>query len=532
MRMRSAGTWRSRVAAAGCAVLCGLIAGCDGSAFPPPEAIERGLFGAGFLWGSAIAGFQADMGCPTLDRSACDDPHSDWFAFTTDPATTGSGGAHLSGQDPGVVGPGFWELYDEDVDRAHRDMGHNALRFSIEWSRIFPTATDDADDHAALLEIADAGALTRYRQILASLSSRGMTPIVTLNHYSLPLWLHDPVTCHTDFAGCTKRGWVDKERAVREAAKYAGFVARELGGEVDWWATLNEPLQNMLFGYINPGPERSHPPALLLRAQAARTVLDALIEAHARMYDAIKAEDRADADGDGQQSQVGIVYPLVPFDPADPDDPEDLAAVENVSYLWNEAFLRAVALGDYDANLDGQTTRREDLAGRMDWVGVNWYFSIRIDGAPTSFLPDFSPLLTFKITGFEIAENRPERLAAWLGFVNDELGVPALISENGEPDPADDGTAARYLVRNVSALQDAVQGGADVRGYMYWTLTDNYEWNHGMDVRMGLYAVDKDDPTKARAPRQAVDVYAAITAAGQVTDALRATWLGDEASAP
>lgn len=498
-----------------------LPAGCDPepAADDDSAAPDPGLaFPAGFLFGTAIAGFQSDMGCPTLGREACDDPASDWFAFTTSPETVSSGGAYLSGQDPGVVGPGFRELWREDIGRASGELANNALRLSIEWSRIFPEPTDGAADFEALSALADPVEVAWYHEVFQEVRAQGMEPLVTLNHYSLPTWIHDPVGCHQDLDACSPRGWVDRDRTLAEIARYAAFCAREFGAEVDLWVTLNEPLQNAVFGYLLPGEFRSHPPAVTIQQEAARVVVDALIDAHARMYDAVKAEDTADADGDGEASSVGVVYPLTPIVPADPEDPLDQQAAANVHYLWNRAYLDAVALGEWDAGLDGVKTHREDLAGRMDFVGVNWYFSLLVSGLEDSILPDFSPLLTINPFEFGYGENLPEALAEQLRYVNEDLGLPVIITENGTPDPQDDGTAPAYLVENLLALQSAIAGGADVRGYFYWTLTDNFEWNHGMDVRMGLYAVDGDDPQKTRTARQAAGIYAEIAASGEIPE--------------
>jgi beta-glucosidase/6-phospho-beta-glucosidase/beta-galactosidase len=436
--------------------------------------------------------------------------------------------AYLSGQNPSLVGPGFWELYPEDLARTQDELHHQGLRFSLEWSRIFPTATDGIEGYDGLREVASPAALARYHDILGELRSRGMRPLVTLYHYTLPTWLHDAAGCHTDFAGCTPKGWVDSERTLREAAKYAAFCAEEFGAEIDWWATLNEPLQNVLFGYVNPSTERSHPPAVKLQTAAAKIGFNALIDAHARMYDAIKANDAVDADGDGNPSFVGVVYPLVPIEPKDPNSwfGWDAAAAENIDYLWNRAYLNAVVLGQVDPNLDGQTVFREDLAGRMDYVGVNYYFGLKVSGlgfAPP-VLSDLSPLFTANPLNFETTPNDPEKLKDFLVWVNEDLGRPAVITENGTEDALDDGTTPRFLVRNLKALGEAIQDGADVRGYFYWTLMDNYEWNHGMNVRMGLYAVSKDDPLKIRSARQAVPIYGEIAQFRVLSDALVDTW--------
>src|SRR5579859_4300681 len=111
----------------------------------PTDGLNEVQFPASFLFGTAIAGFQADMGCPKLPPPQCDDRNSDWYDFTTAKATVSDPNAYLSGQDPSKVGPGFWELYAEDIQRAGDDLHNGALRLSIEWSRIFPKMTDGAD---------------------------------------------------------------------------------------------------------------------------------------------------------------------------------------------------------------------------------------------------------------------------------------------------------------------------------------------------------------------------------------------------
>ena len=470
-----------------------------------------------FVFGASIAGFQVEMGCPTIGRAACDDPNSDWYVFTTATETVSDPGTHLSGQDPGMVGPGFWELYPEDIRRAQEELYHQGMRLSLEWSRIFPTATDGIEGYDALKSIANGAALTRYHAIFAELKRRGLRPLVTLYHYALPTWIHDAKGCHVDYANCTPKGWVHKDRTVREVAKFAAVCAREFGAEVDWRATLNEPLQNLVFGYLQPTVARSHPPAVLLQQKDAKIVFQTLIEAHARMYDAVKQNDELDADGDGIQAWIGVVYPLVPIEPALPIDAQ---AAKNLDYLWNRAYLNAVTLGQYDENLDGTTVVREDLRNRMDYVGVNWYGGLKVTGWPGSFLPDLSPLFTVNPLTMVETPNQPDKLAAFLQYVNADLGRPVIITENGAADPADDGSGPRCLVRNLKATADAMSTGADVRGYFYWTLMDNYEWNHGMDIRMGLYAVSKDDPMKLRSPRKSVGAYASIARWHVLSDAL------------
>ncbi len=506
-----------------------IVRGDAGMTEKPPEGLA---FPKGFVFGTAIAGFQSDMGCPTLSPALCTDTKSDWHAFTTSPDTIKDSNAYLNGQDPAKVGPGFWELYEADIIRAHDDLHNQGLRMSIEWSRVFPQATDNIEGFDALYAAADKAALTHYHDVLKALSVRGMRPLVTLNHYALPTWIHDSVGCHKDLDKCSPRGWVDSERTLKEIAKFTAFTAKEFGKEIDWWATLNEPLQNMLFGYVQPGEQRSHPPAVSLKTAAAKIVFNALIDAHARMYDAIKANDTVDADGDGKASFVGVVYPMVSITPADPNSllGLDKQAADNIDYLWNRAFLNAVALGSYDAKLDRKTVQREDLAGRMDYLGINYYFGIQVTGLgfAVPVISNLSPLFTANPLNFVEIPNDPSKLEGFVKWANRDLNLPVIITENGIVDDKDNGAGPRFLVRNLKAVSEAITNGADIRGYFYWTLTDNYEWNHGMDMRMGLYAVDANDPQKKRTARQAVSVYGQIAKFGVLPNTLIDAYGGTE----
>lgn len=489
-----------------------------------PEA-PKDAFPEAFRWGTAIAGFQVDMGCPTLPAEQCEDRASDWYAFITDPSFK-DGGSYLS-EDPPSAGPGHWELYEEDFRLAKEELHNDSLRLSIEWSRIFPSSTVGVEGFDALKAIANAEAVAHYHAEFAALKAQGLTPLVTLNHYTLPLWIHDPVACHQDLATCPKKGWVDRASTVQEIAKYAGFVAKEFGGEVDLWATLNEPMAVVLPGYLFPSAERSNPPAVRFKSEAARTVMMAMIEAHARMYDAVHANDTVDADADGKAAEVGLVYAVVPVKGKDPANKLDQIAAKNVFYLFNTVFLNGVIKGDVDEQLNRKIVHRDDLAGRMDYLGINYYTRATVQGTETASLPDLSPLTNFNPLDVSPWENYPRGLYE-VALLAKEYGVPSLITENGSFDGDKETGALDFLVPHLIWLQRAIRDGADVRGYFYWTLIDNYEWNHGMSIRMGMYAVDKNDPTKARKRRPHAEAYGRIVKEKRIPDDLQQAWPAPE----
>jgi beta-galactosidase len=505
--------------------------GADDEAADQALAATAADFPADFAFGSAIAGFQVDMGCPTVAAEACEDRASDWYQWITTRRIVDNPLLFMS-KDPPAKGPGFFELYPKDLALAagtgDGELANNALRLSIEWSRIFPRPTWGVTGHADLAAIASADGIAFYHQLFAAMKGGGLTPFVTLNHYSLPLWVHDGNACNQSLERCIaegKGGWADPNRAriVSEIAKYAGFVAEEFGGEVDRWATLNEPFSAVVLpGYIVSTPMRSNPPGLSgpwAKLDGARTAAAAMIEAHARMYDAVKAADRKDADGDGKPAEVGIVYAFSEIVAGSPS-PADRTAAEHAGYIFHDMFMDGVAEGRLDENWDagpGRAPVRPDLAGRLDFVGMNYYFrfTARRGWFPLSFVSpfvDFDPLAPFDAT--------PRGLSEAIRRVAGRYNKPIYITETGTTQD-DEARGAAWIVQTLAEVRDARRAGADVRGYFAWSLMDNYEWNQGANTRMGLYRVSSG-PGKERTPREAARAFASIAKSRTLDPALEA----------
>ena len=502
-----------RFALLGFAGLVGLVAlAC--SSDPTPENLE---FPKTFLFGTAVAGFQVDMGCPS-NLAGCTDPNSDWYTWVTKPELVADPATFVKG-DPITASPGFYELYPQDMDRAKNELHGNALRVSIEWSRIFPTATDAIDDPTALKAAASADGLAFYHALFAAMKARGLRPLVTLNHYSLPTWIHDAYACHVDIATCKDRGWVDHDRILKEIAKYAGFCGREFGADVDDWATLNEPFTAVVVaGFLLPTASRTNPPGVQLKIPEAKAAGNTMMEAHAKMYDAVKANDKTSAWG-GPAARVGLVYNIEPIEPGDPTDPVDIEAAKNLSYLLNDVFLNATIKGDVDVNLDGKTVHRDDMAGRMDFVGINYYARI-VSKAAAPLFPTLTPLLAVSIASFTNPDYAyPKGIYDSINLVK-KYGVPMMISETGVDNASGGDPASPWIVQTLTWVKRAMAEGAPVEGYFYWTLMDNYEWNHGMSFKMGMYAVDGTDATKKRTARPSVAVYGRIAEGAKIPDDL------------
>jgi beta-glucosidase/6-phospho-beta-glucosidase/beta-galactosidase len=386
------------------------------------------------------------------------------------------------------------------------------------------------------MRLANKRALLKYLLMFHAMRERGLVPMVTLNHYTLPLWIHDPVTFRSDYymgtSLCQQKGWVDRERIVREIAKFAGFVARVFGHQVDHWTTLNEPMAVVVPGYLFPSEFRTNPPGVspatpglppetvVAGFETVRTVIAAMIEAHARMYDAVKLADKFDADRDGDPAQVGLVFAMIPTIPNNPENDIDTQAAKNMFYLLNQSFLNGACLGLIDENLDGVAEYREDLDNRTDFLGINYYYALQVEGVSFPIFPFLSPLTTFTPESMGAFNYfHPQGLFDMVMFVHDQYDLPIYITENGTPlfDESNKTNWIGYLVSHLMAVIQATWGGADVRGYYYWTLMDNYEWNHGMiDLRFGLYAVEPADSSKMRTPRYGVPIYADIAEYGGI----------------
>src|SRR5262249_49506258 len=242
---------------------------------------------------------------------------------------------------------------------------------------------------------------------------------------------HDAYGCHLDLAHCSPRGWLDKDVTIAEIAKYAGFCAQEFGADVDLWATENEPfLAVAVAGYFFGFGQRSVPPRANLDGDSTRAVTLALIEAHARMYDAVKAVQ--------PNAKVGIVYNMQASAPKLANRKLDVQGAANVDYLMNDLFLDAVIKGDVDVNFDGTKMHRDDLANRMDFLGINYYARAVVDGLDSSIFPQFSPLMTFNPLTLEIDYAYPRGIYEVIMAAEKKYNhLPIYITETGATDPND-----------------------------------------------------------------------------------------------
>ena len=486
--MRAKGTWSL---AAGVWVAAAFF-GCSSDKSEPPTASEPAevTFGSPFLWGSASAGFQVEKGLP----------NTDWADWVKTP------GKIKGGDNPDLGGADALAHIDEDVALLLA-AGQNAYRFSIEWSRIYPTrAAFDADQP-------DLAAVAAYDKLFTALRNAKITPMVTLQHFALPDYLAD-VTRPAE-----PQGW-ERPESIEMFGTWCKRMGTRWGGSVDWWATINEPIVSPIAGYI----QGAFPPGLLLEVQRALLVGKNEARAHGKCFDALKASDTVDIDGDGKTSMVGIVQHQRAVEPEDPSYPDDVAAAERVRYVNNLWIFNAVVKGewddDFDGKLDGPNDKKVDpeLVGRSDYLGINYYSALwaGVNGIKV-------PVIDAAIRQDHLPNDRPKTDFYWdiypKGFriVLDEVkgyGLPIVITENGIAD-SQDTNRSRFILEHLYELGRAKADGMDIRGYFHWSLLDNFEWASGFCPRFGLHTVDRS--TAARAARASVQVYARVSRSGVVT---------------
>jgi beta-glucosidase/6-phospho-beta-glucosidase/beta-galactosidase len=469
-----------------------------------------------FYWSTSTAAYQVEGGLHGTDWHQ--------WEYQPDGGEWPADGGHVAHNDHADDGPDQYRLFDQDAALAQQ-LGTNAVRMSIEWARLEPTeGTYDPE------------AIAHYHAVLASLKAHGQVPMVTLQHFTLPTWIHD-VNVPTSGVG----GWAGRPgdalgqgAIVQKFARFAGDMAKEYGHEVDFWFTLNEPFVLLVATYVNPTSEKfpqepfdtdCNIPGVNL-GLAIRGATN-MIYAHAAAYDAIHANDVWDADGDGKAALVGMAHHVRVFVPQSATDPGSKAAAKQLDYVNNDLILNAAIHGDLDLNLDGKYDGPGELQGapalkgRLDFLGLNYYSvsqvlattisnsaGVTIKGLPVD---DTNPAYDHTDLGWEIfPQGMHDLVTRYWG----QYQLPILITENGIAD-RDDTMRAKFLVDHVQALLQARDEGAQVWGYTYWSLIDNFEWAKGLTPKFGLYGVDRT--TKARTPTKGVAAYQAIIQAGKVT---------------
>jgi beta-glucosidase len=410
-------------------------------------------FPAGFLWGTATSSHQVEGG----------NTNNNWSAWEQQP------GRIINEHKAGLACDWWGGRWSNDFDRA-AEGGQNAHRLSIEWSRVQPAPDRWNDD-----------ALDVYREMLRGLYQRNITPLVTLHHFTDPLWLAE------------RGGWENAETpALFET--YTRRVVDALRSYCSLWVTINEPNVYVYSGYL--GGE--FPPGKNDRS-AAFNVMVNMLRGHALAYRAIKSLQK--------EARVGIATNTRAFRPARAWMPLDAPVANALARNFNASFNDALADGRFRFAM--RSTRVPEAIGTQDFVGVNYYTTDLVSFnllKPGLLFGDrrYPPEAELSDTGF--IANVPDGFGDVLKWAAG-YHLPVLVTENGIED-ADDHLRPRYLAEHVHQVWRALNNNVPIKGYLHWSLVDNFEWERGWTQRFGLWGLDVETQTRTRRP--SVNLYAAI----------------------
>ena len=410
---------------------------------PEPKTTLR--FPKRFLWGASTSAHQVEGGL-----------HNNWTVWELENALALTKQAeykiaHLpiwpevkaEATDPDNYISGqaidHFNRYEEDFDIA-RDMNLNAFRFSIEWSRIEPT--EGAWDPAAI---------EHYRQYILAMKKRGLEPMVTLYHWTTPVWFDE-------------KGGFENPSNIQYFVRYAEKILMELGGELRYITTINEPDTVASHGYVL----QDHPPQTHSYFKAF-IVYRNLLLAHRRIHKIAHSMSR--------RYKVGFTKSYAHLRAAD-DRWQTRLGVRLDYWLRDDLVLWYVGR-------------------RTDFLGVNYYFSDRHVGFKIENENE-----NINDLGWEM---RPKDLEHVLTRLANKRKLPIIITESGVADLHDQ-YRINWLSQSLSAIHAAMQSGANVVGYMHWALFDNFEWAYGRWPRFGL--VEIDYKTLKRKPRPSAKWYA------------------------
>ncbi|MFJ3202466.1 GH1 family beta-glucosidase [Streptomyces sp. NPDC086989] len=456
-----------------------------------------------FLWGTATAAYQIEGAAREGGRTP-----SIWDTFSHTPGKVFEG--HT-----GDVAVDHYHRYPEDV-RLMAELGLNAYRFSVSWSRVQPTGRGPAVQKG----------LDFYRRLVDELLAAGIDPALTLYHWDLPQDLEDV------------GGWPERSTAER-FAEYATLVADALGDRVKRWITLNEPWCSAFLGYASGvhAPGRTNPVAALRAAHHLNL-------GHGLAVRALRSALPADA-------QLAVSLNLHEVRPLSPSA-EDREAARRIDAVGNRIWLGPMLEGGYPEDLLADTAHLTDWAfvrdgdpaaihQRLDLLAVNYYTSTVVshvakgaarpqdDGhgaSEHSPWPGADQVAFHRAPGERTAMGWPVDPSALYDLLTRTTarypGLPLVISENGaayEDVIGPDGTVhdpqrAAYIHAHLDAVHRAITDGADVRGYFLWSLLDNFEWAYGYAKRFGAVHVDYD--TLERTPKSSARWYSRVARTGEL----------------
>lgn len=313
--------------------------------------------------------------------------------------------------------------YKTDIAIAKK-LNMNALRFSVEWSRIEPSEGRW-----------DPTAIDHYKRYVQELKRQEIEPVLTLFHFTLPVWF-------------AERGGFENRSNVKYFVRFAEKILSELGSDITYVITLNEPEV-----YATESYYRGHWPPGVQSKRSALTVMNNLAHAHNQVAKLVHGMSR--------RYKVSIAKNSTYYYAGD-NAALSIRSADVMQFFQDDYFLRKVVKS-------------------CDFLGVNFYFSNRVYGYRVHNPNDRISDMGWDMSPGDI-EHALERL-------HRKYRLPIIITENGCAD-ASDTNRQWWLTHTVMGMQRAMAEGVDVRGYLHWSLLDNFEWDKGRWPRFGLVGVD------------------------------------------
>ncbi len=408
------------------------------------------IFPPDFLWGTATSSHQVEG----------NNRNNDWWAWEQD------NGRFPPNQKSGRACD-WWQNAEADLDRA-AELGINAQRLSIEWSRIEPEPS-----------VFNQEALDRYREILLAMHERGMEPMVTLHHFTNPMWL-------------VEKGDFGSDIVVDYFQRYTAKVVTELGDLVPKWVTLNEPMVYFFSRYLAD----EYPEPAQRGFFAGFAAVRHMLHCHAQAYHTIK--------GICPEALVGIAKNMPVFQAAPGSSAISKWWAKRIDYLFNDSWLESMETGQVKRPFGNGIIK--NLAGSYDFIGINYY---------TRFYVKFPPGKEFVsrewgkdavVSDGDYGEVYPAGLYQMIKRVK-KYNKPIYITENGLPDKAD-AMRPGFLLTHLREIWRAVNFCFPVMGYYHWSLVDNFEWTEGWKQRFGL--IEMNPETQERTLRDSGRLYQEI----------------------
>jgi len=358
-----------------------------------------------------------------------------------------------------------YHRYPEDIEWMSK-LGMNAYRFGIEWSRL----------QSAAFAPLNQNELARYVDLLDRLRVAGITPMVVLHHFSNPPWINA--------AG----GWTNAA-TIPAFVDYVRKLVAALKDRVFIWNTFNEPDTYACVAYLLGG----FPPQRQWKLGQFRRVIDHMARAHVQASRVIRREGFA-----GRKPEVGIAKNWTFFHANQRLSPWDRATALVCHYTFNKFVL--------DAFLGGWRRRASTF------IGLNYYGRVRFHHFRAMIPASGTPATEIRDFGFvcdDMVERYPEGLEKILTYLRRKFRLPIYITEHGAASD-DEPFRERDLRQNLEALHKSMQSGVDVRGFFYWSLMDNFEWQFGYSKKFGLLSVDFKDAKLPRKMKPLAEVYSQI----------------------